>query len=122
MAALAVSAAVLWRFDPNVAGNPLPPCPLYALTGLLCPGCGSTRALHALLHADPLRALSMNALLVASLPVLPLMALDALGMLAAPWRARLRWLLDARGWAVLVIGYGVLRNLPWMPFAALAPG
>ncbi len=30
----------------------LPPCPLYALTGVWCPGCGSGRALYSLMHGD----------------------------------------------------------------------
>src|SRR5690606_2629375 len=31
----------------------LPSCPFYTLTHWYCPGCGSQRALHALLHGDP---------------------------------------------------------------------
>ena len=33
-------------------------------TGLYCPGCGSTRALYALLHGRPGEALAMNPLLL----------------------------------------------------------
>jgi hypothetical protein len=47
-AGLAVGATVVLRnVNPYVAGNPLPSCPLYALTGLYCPGCGSTRCLYS---------------------------------------------------------------------------
>ena len=41
------------------------PCPILTLTGWQCPGCGSTRALYSLLHGDPVRAFSMNPLLLA---------------------------------------------------------
>ncbi len=46
-----VGLAVLWAFDPMTAGF-FPPCPIYALTGWSCPGCGSTRMAHALLHGE----------------------------------------------------------------------
>ena len=35
-------------------------CPLHALTGLYCPGCGGTRSLTALLHGDFLLAVHEN--------------------------------------------------------------
>src|SRR4051812_28859789 len=49
--ALAGSAGivVLYHFRPGV-GSHYPPCPIYWATGLYCPGCGITRALHHLLH------------------------------------------------------------------------
>jgi hypothetical protein len=45
-----------------------PACPIHALTGLLCPGCGGTRAVLALLHGDLIGAWRENALLVVLLP------------------------------------------------------
>lgn len=122
LAAAVLIVIVLTRIDPNTPGNPLPACPLYSLTGFFCTGCGATRALHALLHGDLLRAISMNVLLVIALPVLPLMLLHEMNSIPSMRAGRIRWLLDARGWATLVLGFGVLRNLPWMPFAWLAPG
>ncbi len=50
-----------------------PKCPFLALTGLKCPGCGSQRAIHALLHADIGAAFRHNALLTASLPAVALL-------------------------------------------------
>jgi hypothetical protein len=123
-ASAACVAAVLSRIDPNQAGSPLPPCPLRALTGIYCPGCGSTRALFDLLHGDVAGALAMNPLLVVLLPLLLLMTLRA-GDLLPTWPPFERVLAIARrprAWLWLLLGYGVLRNLPWLPFAWLAPG
>jgi hypothetical protein len=33
----------------------------------------------------------------------------------------MRVLANPTFWLVLLVGYAVLRNLPWMPFALLAP-
>lgn len=41
-------------------------CPIHALTGFYCPGCGSTRAVRAVLAGDLPRAFHNNALLVLS--------------------------------------------------------
>jgi hypothetical protein len=64
-----LAGLLYFRFNP--AGSPLfPKCPFLLLTGLKCPGCGSQRAIHALLHLDFRAAWSQNALLIASLPYL----------------------------------------------------
>lgn len=42
----------------------LPECHIHRLTGLLCPGCGTTRALRALLHGDIAHSLRQNVLLL----------------------------------------------------------
>lgn len=46
----------------------MPRCPINFLTGLQCPGCGSQRAIHALLHGNFAEALKFNALMVCVLP------------------------------------------------------
>ena len=43
---------------------PLPECHIHRLTGLFCPGCGTTRALRALLHGDFALSLRQNLLLL----------------------------------------------------------
>lgn len=122
VAAAATGATVLWWFDPHQEGNPLPPCPSLWLTGLFCPGCGTTRALHALVHGDLPGALAMNPLMVVSLPPVAVLLAQALQVLPASMEPLARRLGHARAWAVVLIGYGVLRNLPWPPFSWLAPG
>ena len=46
----------------------LPKCPIKLITGIDCPSCGGTRALHSLLHGHFLQALSYNYFLVIGIP------------------------------------------------------
>ena len=61
VAALFGGLAVVYPFSPTEYSF-YPRCPIYLTTHWLCPGCGSTRALHALLHLDVQSALHYNAL------------------------------------------------------------
>lgn len=125
LAAIVAAATGIWllrTFDPNTAGSFFPPCPFLALTGLYCPGCGLTRALHALVHFDLTRAVAMNALIVLSLPLVSLMALHSLGRWRVLPAAAARVLFNGRYWIAALLLFGVLRNLPWWPFVWLAPG
>jgi hypothetical protein len=47
-----------------------PVCPFRALTGFTCPGCGSTRGMHQLLHGNVAAAFELNPLLFLALPFL----------------------------------------------------
>src|SRR5262245_36358819 len=62
------SAAVLFWFNPAQSGF-YPTCYFHSWTGLLCPGCGSLRAMHQLLHGDIVAAMHFNVLFVLSLPI-----------------------------------------------------
>ena len=67
LALLAGLACVYFMFDPARSGL-FPHCPFLMMTGFKCPGCGSQRAIHSLLHLDFATAFRYNALLVLSLP------------------------------------------------------
>jgi hypothetical protein len=112
-------AAVLFLFDPATHGF-YPNCILHQTTGLLCPGCGSLRALYHLLHGHLATAFRFNPMLITAL---------AGGLLWWPvtWirrkcmaeeKARLspRYL-----WALLALAilFSVWRNLPGLPFAGV---
>ena len=106
-------AAVLLRFPPATSVG-YPGCPFFAATGLLCPGCGGTRALAALLHGHWGEAWRENALLVGLLPV------AASYVTVAGWRvgrgdSQAVWpLVSARLTALLMVGalgFAVWRNL-----------
>ncbi|MBS1800308.1 MAG: DUF2752 domain-containing protein [Acidobacteria bacterium] len=68
LALLALAAVILLRFPPEQYGF-YPQCPIHRFAGVLCPGCGTTRALAALLHGELGDALRLNALTVLLLPV-----------------------------------------------------
>ena len=70
-----------------------PQCPFRTLTGYKCPGCGSQRAIHELLHGNVSGAFYYNMLLVISIPYLLVAFLFDLVKNPGPeflkWRKRL---------------------------------
>jgi hypothetical protein len=60
--------AVVYAFPPAEHAF-YPRCPFYALTHLLCPGCGGTRALYEMLHLNLPGALHYNALVTVLMPL-----------------------------------------------------
>ena len=97
----------------------LPRCPLYTMTGIYCPGCGTTRAVHELLHGHWLAALRLNALFILSLPCLATFGLYRWAKSdreANVWKPQWTWVLLG-----MVVAFGVLRNIPVYPFTLLAP-
>ena len=122
---LVASAAGVWllrSFDPTAPGSPFPPCLFQSVTGWYCPGCGITRCLHALVHGDLAQAVAMNPLLVLLLALTPVFAAWHLGWKPAWLRPVAKVLSTATFWISLLLVYWVARNLPWAPFAWLAPG
>lgn len=67
--AILMIGLIYYFFNPS--SNALfPKCPFLVLTGLTCPGCGSQRAIHSLLHFNVADAIKYNLLLVLSLPII----------------------------------------------------
>lgn len=64
----------LYTYIDPATSSIFPKCPLYASTGIKCPGCGSQRALHQIIHLDFITAFHFNPLLVLSLPYILLTA------------------------------------------------
>jgi len=62
-------AARLALVDPAEPGH-YPGCPILAVTGMYCPGCGGLRALHDLTHGDLVAALSSNLVVTSAVPML----------------------------------------------------
>lgn len=68
---IGVAAALTYLYfnDPNEPGH-FPGCPTKTLFGIDCPGCGSTRAVYALIHGNVTRAADHNVVLVLMVPFL----------------------------------------------------
>ena len=123
VAAVGVLALGVWllrTFDPGAAGSLFPSCLFHDLTGWYCPGCGITRALHALVHFDLMRAFAMNSLLVVCLPLLAAMALQGFTHRALLPAAVSRVAFNGRVWIGALLVFGIARNLQGLEF--LAPG
>ena len=121
-ALMPVGAGLLWYFDPTKAGF-FPVCPLYSLTGFACPGCGLTRGFHALLHGDVLTALDFNALIPVFVLVFGFLLFSLLSV-AVRGRGLVRLSASPKflvGIFVLLLAFGVVRNLPVYPFTVLYP-
>ena len=99
-------------------------CVFHEVTGLYCPGCGAGRACYSILHGQFLEAFCYNPLMTVLLPLIGLYIAARM----VDWVVTggnhidrkinvkfLTWVL------VIVVVYGVLRNIPVFPFTLLAP-
>lgn len=68
MLAGVVGCVFLFYFNPTEI-EWMPKCPFLALTGLKCPGCGTLRGMHCLLHLRFVDAWKMNPFLIVALPL-----------------------------------------------------
>lgn len=66
---LIVLASVYYFFDPSEVGW-MPRCLWKVLTDTDCPGCGSQRMVHALMHGDIIAAWHANAYALCMIPVI----------------------------------------------------
>ncbi|MEU6868187.1 DUF2752 domain-containing protein [Streptomyces sp. NPDC046876] len=120
LAGAVAAFAYVGAVDPNEPGH-YPVCPLFRVTGILCPGCGGLRSAHAFAHGDLITALGQNALAVAAYFVFAgFMAV----WLAGAWRGAPTPRFVVKGpywWALggLALVFCVVRNLPFG--SALAP-
>jgi hypothetical protein len=117
LAALGTVTLALHLRDPHAHGS-WGVCPLYAVTGLYCPGCGGLRGVNDLTDGHVGQALSSNLLLALLVPVVLL----AMGRWTyAAWTGRDLTALPAvpqavkAGLVVLVVAFTLARNLPGSP-------
>ena len=100
-----------------------PPCMLHVTTGLHCPGCGATRCVSAVLDGEFEQAVAYNPLALLLLPAAGLTLAITLWHWA--WGTRPRNLGPSKWWyigsVVVLVTFGILRNIPAYPFTLLAP-
>ncbi len=98
-------------------------CPLYSTTGVYCPGCGSQRALHHLLHGNLIKAAHNNILFLIGL-------LSAIYHYIIPsinkhfnksFKSIFNKNKNLLFILILIILFWILRNIPYYPFTILAP-
>ena len=111
---LAACAVVMLRvYNPASAGF-FPPCPFRAMTGYLCPGCGTTRALHEILNGHFLAAFRLNPVMMLLLPYVGYAGASS-AMETVFGRALPRvFIRPALIWTLLavILSFWVLRNVP----------
>lgn len=121
---LVLGMGLLHYFPP---GSPqarfYPPCALHRLTGLHCPGCGTTRALALLTHGEFQLAWRSNALFVSLLPLLAW----GLACSARNWvLGRPLPTVPGHPWSIVALLsiltlFGLVRNLPGSLGQSLRP-
>ena len=113
---ISISAlGILYFFDP-MQYSFYPACVFKLVTGFDCPGCGSTRAFHALLHGHIFEAANYNILLLVFLPVIIAGLLNLYTQKSAiVWK-----IFNKPFFFLLVICiFWVLRNINLYPFTYL---
>jgi len=98
------------------------PCPFHTITGLYCPGCGSLRAIHQLLHMHFFTAFKLNPLLILSIPLLVYLLLRSYFFQSKQYSsnpdlpASLIWI-----YLGVVVLFWIIRNTSLYPFSLLSP-
>lgn len=114
-AAVLVSAAALLYFVEPGSSCWTPPCLFHELTGLHCPGCGTGRGLHMLVHGNLSGALRMNSLMVFSIPLMACLIVRQ-KVTSKPLAGWVPWLI-----AAVIAAFWLARNISAYPFTLLAP-
>ncbi len=113
--AVVIAAIAVYKFFDPMESSIFPKCVFYSVTGLKCPGCGTQRALHAMLTGDLAAAWHYNAFWVVMLPVIALL-LGAEGLRKRAPRLYVavnsKWVVAAV--LVAVVAWWIARNaLGW---------
>lgn len=116
---LIAGAAYLYLFEPGKSGF-FPACPFRLLTGFTCPGCGTTRALHQVLHGHFDTAFTLNPLLLLSIPLLLFALLRYSAIVMRGGVPRPNALPAPVIYAIffVILSFWIFRNTPFYPFVS----
>lgn len=124
ISAVAVPGSLLYFYFDPAYHQYFPPCPFFAITGFFCPGCGSQRAFHDLLHGNIIAAADHNLMFVLALPLIAYSAVVLMNNLFRGKNLKQALVYNtafAKGVLVFVVAFWVFRNIPVPPFNMLAP-
>ena len=116
---LLAGAAYLFVFEPGKSGF-FPACPFRLLTGFTCPGCGSTRAMHQILHGHIATAFTLNPLLLLAIPFLlfALLRYSVIVMRGGVPRPNALPAPFIYALFVIIVSFWIFRNTPFYPFVS----
>lgn len=100
-----------------------PKCTFHSLTGYYCPGCGSQRAIHSLLHFNVSGVLSYNFLFIPAFLVIAYHYVHSVLNRFLNWKLPNVFYFKNTPWIIfgVVVLFWVMRNIPVYPFSVLAP-
>ena len=112
-------AAYLFFFEPGKSGF-FPACPFRLLTGFLCPGCGTTRALHQILHGHFGTAFTLNPLLFFAIPFAAFAFIRYSVIVMRGGVPRPNSLPAPVIYAIffIILSFWIFRNTPYYPFVS----
>jgi len=118
-----VGFAVLFYFLNPVEYPVFPKCTFHSLTGYHCPGCGSQRAIHSLLHLNFKGVVGNNFLFLPAMLLVIYHYSHPVLNRAFNWKLPNIFYYKKFPWIIFitVVLFWILRNLPVYPFSVLAP-
>ena len=116
---LIAGAVYLYVFEPGKSGF-FPGCPFRLITGFTCPGCGTTRALHQILHGHFDTAFTLNPLLLLAIPFLLFAFIRYSVIVMRGGVPRPNALPAPYIYAIffIILSFWIFRNTPFYPFVS----
>lgn len=116
---LLAGSIYLYVFEPGKNGF-FPPCMFRALTGFTCPGCGSTRAMHQILHGHFVAAFMLNPLLLVAIPFIlfAFLRYSVVVMRGGIPRQNVMPAVLIYALFVVIVSFWIFRNTSFYPFVS----